>query len=400
MGRIIVASLLVEKSRVLIHLYLDIVSGMKRLSFRNILICAVSVALLAFYSTVWLSFAGSPIAKISDFMIYYAAGRVPLSKLYNIEAEREMQTRVVGSPFPVQGGVMPFNHTPILVPVLHLLVDDDYAASYLRWTVLLWFVALGCALVVLRMTGDVALAFAAGSFYPLFISILHGHDTVFLLIGILLGAHLLSIRIDWLAGIALSLTTVKPHLAIFLAVPLIVRPKALLGFCGASALLALYSVLLIGSRGVSEFLTLIRISAGGEVFGMHPLVMYNLLGFMERAGASPNLARPIAWITFLLAVISVLAIWKRRPLNPPFALTIILAVITSPHLHEHDLALLIVTFVTLSKPNAFVLVASSLALGCFDIVWTDMRFVVSALVLGVLLVMSIQDVRHLRTAGR
>lgn len=373
---------------------------MKRLSFRSILICAVSVALLALYSTVWLSFAGSPIAKISDFMIYYAAGRVPLSKLYNIEAEREMQTRVVGSPFPVQGGVMPFNHTPILVPVLHLLVDDDYAASYLRWTVLLWFVALGCALVVLRMTGDVALALAAGSFYPLFISILHAHDTGFLLIGILLSARLLSIRRDWLAGIALSLTTVKPHFAIFLAVPLIVRPKALLGFCFASALLALYSVLLIGTRGVSEFLALIRISAGGEVFGMHPLAMYNLLGFMERAGVSPNFARPIAWIIFLLALISVLAIWKRRPLNPPFALTVLLAVITSPHLHEHDLALLIVTFITLSKPNAFVIVASSLALGCFDIIWTDLRFVVSALVLGVLLVMSIQDLRHLHTASR
>jgi hypothetical protein len=370
---------------------------MKWLSFRSVLICSVSVALLAFYSSVWLSFGGGPTAKKSDFMIYYAAAKVPLNELYNIEAEREMQTRVLGSPFPVTGGVMPFNHSPIFVPLMKLLVDDDYAASYLRWTVLLWFVALVCALVVFRMTGEVALALAAASFYPVFVSILHGHDTVLMLLGILLSAHLLSMRRDWLAGMALSLTTIKPHIAIFLAVPLIVRPKALVGFCAASALLALYSFLLIGTRGVSEFLTLIRVSAGGEVFGMHPLVMYNLLGFMERAGASPNLARPIAWITFLLAAISVVALWKRRPLNPPFALTILLAVITSPHLHEHDLALLIVTFVTLSKPNAFFLIASSLALGCFDIILTDMRFIVSALVLGVLLVMSIKDVRRLRT---
>jgi hypothetical protein len=356
------------------------------------------VALLAFYLSVWLSFAGSPVAKISDFMIYYSAGRLPLNKLYNLEAQRDLQTHLVGSPFPVEGGVMPFNHTPIFVPLLHLLVNDDYAASYLRWTALLWLVAFVCALLVFRMTGDPPLAFAAGSFYPVFVSVLHGHDTVFLLLGVLLCAHLLSIRRDLLAGIALSLTTIKPHLAIFLAIPLIMRPKAFLGFCAASALLALYSLLLIGTRGVSDFLALLRISAGGEGYGMHPLAMYNLLGLMERAGVSPDLARPIAWVLFLLAAISVLAVWKRNPLNPPFALTMLLAVITSPHLHEHDLALLIVTFVTLSNPNALFLLASSLALGCFDIMWIDLRFVVGYLAIGALLASSIKDARHPATA--
>lgn len=332
-------------------------------------------------------------------MIYYSAGTLPLNKLYNLEAQRELQTRVVGSPFPVDGGVMPFNHTPIFVPLLHLLMDDDYSSSYLRWTILLWFVAFLCALLVFRMTGDVALAFAAASFYPIFVSVLRGHDTVFFLFGCLLAAHLLSSRRDWLAGIALSLTAVKPHLAIFLAVPLLVRPKALLGFCSASAVLALYSVLLIGPRGVSEFLALLRVSAGGDVYGMHPLAMYNLLGLLERAGMSPNLARPIAWIVFLFAAIAVLALWRRRTLSPPFALTMLLAVITSPHLHEHDLALLIVSFATLSKPNALLVLASTLALGCFEVIWIDWRYVVGYLVMGVLLTMAIKDVRHLNSAA-
>ncbi len=268
---------------------------MKRLSFRSVFILLRLLALLALYLSVWLSFAGSSVAKRSDFVIYYSAGTVPLSKLYNIEAQREVQTRVVGSPFPVAGGVLPFNHTPVFVPLLHLLVDDNYAASYLRWTSLLWLAAFGCALLIFRMTGDVALAFAAGSFYPLFTYVQQAHDAVFLLLGVLLCAYLLSLRKDFLAGIALSLSTLKPHFAIFLAIPLIVRPKAFLGFCAASALLALYSVLLIGTRGVSDFLALIRISAGGEGFGMRPLAMVNLLGLMERAGVSPDVARPVAW---------------------------------------------------------------------------------------------------------
>jgi hypothetical protein len=388
---------LLEKFRVLKHLDLDIVSGVKRLSPRSILICAVSVALLALYLTVWISFAGSTAAKRSDFMIYYTAGRLPLSELYNIEAQRELEARVVGSPFPVKGEVLPFNHTPIFVPLLHLLVNDDYASSYLRWTALLWLGAFLCALVVFGMTGDVALAFAAASFYPLFTYIQQAHDTVFLLLGILLGAHLLSARKDLLAGIALSLTTLKPHFAIFLAVPLIARPKAFLGLCAASTLLAVYSVLLIGTKGVSDFLALLKLSAGGEGFGMRPLIMLNLLGLMERAGVTPDVARPIAWAAFFVAAILLLVLWKRSPLRPPFALTIVLAVFTSPHLYGHDLALLLASFATLTKPNALFLLVSSLALVALNIIPNNLQFAVVYLLMGALLFMSVKEMRRSKT---
>jgi hypothetical protein len=390
-------SQLLGKFGALIHLGLDIVIGVKRLSFLSIVICCISVALLALYLTVWLSFAGSSVAKRSDFMIYYAAGRLPLSDLYNIDAQRELETRAAGSPLPVKGGVLPFNHTPIFVPLLHLLVNDDYAASYLRWTALLWLAALMCALLVFRMTGDVALAFAAGSFYPLFTYVQQAHDTVFMLLGILLGAHLLSLRKDFLAGMALSLATLKPHLAIFLAVPLIVRPKAFLGFCVASALLAVYSILLVATGGVSDFLTLLRISAGGEGFGVRPLMMLNLLGLMERAGVTPDVARPVAWMIFSISAIFLLLVWKRNPSNPPFALTVLLAVFTSPHLYGHDLALLLASFATLTKPNALFLLVSSLALVALNIVPNNLQFAVVYLLMCALLFMSVKEMHRSNT---
>lgn len=385
--------MLLEKFRLLIHLDLDIVIPVKHLFPRSVAICAVSVALLTFYSSIWLSFAGSSAAKRSDFMIYYSAGRLPLSKLYNIESQRELEI-TAGSPFAAKGEVLPFNHTPIFVPLLHLLVNDNYAASYFRWTGLLWLAALMCALLVFRMTGDVALALAAASFYPLFTYIQQAHDTVFMLLGILLGAHLLSQRKDFLAGMALSLTALKPHFAIFLAVPLIVRPKAFLGFCVASALLAVYSILLVGTGGVSEFLTLLRISAGGEGFGVRPLMMVNLLGLMERAGITPDVARPVAWMSFSISAIFVLLVWKRIPLNPPFALTVLLAVFTSPHLYGHDLALLIVSFATLAKSHPLFLLVSSLALVALNIISSNWQFGVSYLLMGALLTMSIKDLRR------
>ena len=380
---------------VFIQINLDIVIAVKLLSPRNALICLVSVALLALYLAVWLTFARSSVAKQSDFIIYYSAGTVPLSKLYNVEAQREIQTGVLGSTFPVKGGVMPFNHTPVFVPLLHLLVDDDYAASYLRWTSLLWVAVFVCAFMIFRMTGDVAFALAAASFYPLFTYVQQAHDTVFLLLGILLGAHLLSLRKDFLAGIALSLTTLKPQFAIFLAVPLVIRPKAFFGFCAASALLAIYSVLLVGSQGVADFLTLLRINAQGEVFGVRPLEMFNLLGLMERAGVSSHFARPIAWAIFVLASISLFFIWKRQPSNPPFALTILLAVFTSPHLLGHDLALLLVCFTTVAKPTALFLLGSSLAFVTLSIFFASKwQFAFAYLLMGALLAMAIRDIRQ------
>jgi hypothetical protein len=363
---------------------------------RSVIICAVSVALFAFYLSVWFSFPYSSAAKRSDFMIYYTAGRLPLSKLYNIQAQRELET-TAGSPFAARGEVLPFNHTPIFVPLLHLFVNDNYAGSYLRWTALLWLAALMCALLVFRMTGDVALAFAAGSFYPLFTYVQQAHDTVFMLLGILLGAHLLSLRKDFLAGMALSFTTLKPHFAIFLAIPLIVRPRAFLGFCAASTFLAVYSILLIGTKGVSDFLALIKISAGGEGFGMRPLFMLNLLGLMERAGLRPDVARPIAWATFFVAAISLLVVWKRNPLKAPIALTIVLAVFFSPHLYGHDLALLLVSFATLTKPYPLFLLVLSLALVALNIFSNNWQFAVAYLLMGALLFMSVKELHSSNT---
>jgi hypothetical protein len=388
--------------RVLIHRDLDIVTLVKQLSARSVIICAVSVSLLGLYLAVWFSFAHSSAAKRSDFIIYYSAGRLPLSKLYDVDANREVQTTVAGSLLPVVGGAMPFNHTPVFVPLLHVLVDDDYAASYLRWTALLWLAALTCSVLVYRITGDVALALAAFSFYPLFTYIQQAHDTVFLLLGILLGAHLLSLGRDFLAGLALSLAMLKPHFAIFLAVPLIVRPRAFTGFCVASIVLALYSVLLVGAQGVSNFVTLLRISAGGVGFGVHPLLMLNLLGLMERMGVSPDVARPVAWVVFFLSAVFLLAVWKRSPLNPPFALTVLLAVFTSPHLYGHDLALLLVSFATLRKPYPLFLVVTSLALVVLNISSLNIspskwQFAAAYILMGALMAMSIKDLRRSNT---
>lgn len=150
--------------------------------------------------------------------------------------------------------------------------------------------------------------------------------------------------------------------------------------------------------GVSDFFKLLTMSASGNLLEMRPLAMFNLLGLMERAGLSPEVARLIAWAAFFVSALFLFGVWKRNPSNPPFALTMLLAIFTSPHLHGHDLALLIVSFATLSSINALVVLTSSLALGAFDIIWTDWRYAVAQLVMGALLAIAIRDARKRHAA--
>ena len=134
------------------------------------------------------------------------------------------------------------------------------------------------------------------------------------------------------------------------------------------------------------------------MFGVRQMAMVNLLGLMERAGVSPEVARPAAWTVFFLSAGLLLALWKRNPLNPPFALAMWLAVFTAPHLYGHDLALLLVTFATLSNPNPLILLISSLALIATNVALNNWQFAIVYLFMGVLLALSIMDLRRARAA--
>ena len=64
----------------------------------------------------------------------------------------------------------------------------------------------------------------------------------------------------------------------------------------------------------------------------------------------------------------------------------------------HDLALLLASFATLSRPNAPFLLVSSLALIVLNIIPNNSQFAVVYLFMGAVLIMSVKDVRRLGTA--
>jgi hypothetical protein len=76
--------------------------------------------------------------------------------------------------------------------------------------------------------------------------------------------------------------------------------------------------------------------------------MYNLVGLFSHLGISPFWA----WPFFLAAIVGISLLWRKRLTSTTFGLGIMIALVTSPHLHTHDLALLIVPL--LAWPSAAI----------------------------------------------
>lgn len=149
-------------------------------------------------------------------------------------------------------------------------------------------------------------------FFPGFYSVLNGQDTAFLL----LGAVFLMVGVinknDALAGLGLSLMTVRPHIALALAIPfLFQRRKVFVYFCAGASALAAFSHLMLGEKGVQEFINILSISAKGKWYGMNEAGMYNLVGLLSRT--FPTLSddiRVFGCIMYFGGILALCILWK------------------------------------------------------------------------------------------
>jgi hypothetical protein len=97
-----------------------------------------------------------------------------------------------------------------------------------------------------------------------------------------------------------------------------------------------------GSRNLIRFL---EISAGGEWYGLNPAEMPTLSGLLQRVvpGIDAHVVRPVSWAIYFLAAAFLCFLWKRSKQigEKEIGLAVVLSIFASPHLHYHDLALLL-----------------------------------------------------------
>lgn len=327
-------------------------------SYRIFLVAGI-LSLFASYLGIWIRLINSPAERTgSDFIAFYSAGRIAqtegVASVYKPLLQQKIQEEEVGFPL-IEGQVLLYNHLPFLIPILQIIVTTDYVSSFYRWIILLIsFYVAGIAILsrVLKQAAidqNSSLLTAMGGFLflPVFFSLMNGQDTALLFLGVSIWMYGLISGKEFLAGVGLCFTTVRPQIALFLAIPMLFRyVKVFMGFLLASGVLASLSVLILGLGGTRDFINIILLSASGEWYGMKENSMYNLIGFVTRI--MPQLdsgtIRTLGWIAYVIALLSLCVLWfkEQESKGRLIGLAVIGALFTAPHLHFHDLAVLLI----------------------------------------------------------
>ncbi len=330
----------------------------RRMDFKRLVLIGGVVFQVAWYLLLWTRFVASPELKGADFISFYTAGVIARShqpsQIYDLQLQHDLQQEIVGKQIS-STEFLPFLHPPFLVPLQELIAGSDYRVAYELWSlILLTFLAVAAILLwyMLRSRGwerkTSALAvISVILFYPTFISLLKGQDTAFLLMGAFLWLLGFMEEKDWLAGAGLALTMIRPQLALALAIPfLFKRRKIFLGFLLGGATLAVYSFLMLGMKGTQSFISTLFLSASGEGYGLNQAGMFNLTGMLLRLapGLDPGIIQTIGWIFLATTLTGLCILWGRsKELGARhIALAVALSLLAAPHLHYHDLALLVI----------------------------------------------------------
>jgi hypothetical protein len=294
----------------------------------------------------------------ADFIHFYSAGRIAQNQgathVYDLSLQQKVQEEQVGFPL-APGQVLPYNHIPYLIPILKTIINPDYIVSFYRWDSIMILLYISGAIMLSWLSkqagldrSSVAIS-AIGSilFLPVFVSLMNGQDTALLFLGAAIWMYGLVSGKEFLAGAGLSLTTVRPHIAVILALPMLFRHrKVFLAFALGAGGLALLSVLILGMDGLREFINVLLITAGGEWYGTKQFAMFNLIGLLTRTfpWLEADVIRTFGWVIYGMMTILLCIFWARtKDLQAgQIGLTVILALFSVPHLHFHDLTLLLI----------------------------------------------------------
>lgn len=328
-------------------------------NLRRIFIVAGIISLLVSYVGIWIRLIHDPVERTgSDFIHFYSAGRIAQSygtdHVYNLRLQQEFEEEQVGFRL-AQQQVLPYNHLPFLIPMLQLIVSTDYVSSFYRWNlmmIMIYMIAIAILSHVLKRArieqGSVFIAAIGGLlFLPIFFSLMNGQDTAFLFLGTVMWVYGLILGRQLSAGIGLSLTTVRPHIALLLSLPMLFyKPKIFLGFILGSGILAAFSFLILGVQGTRDFISILLLSATGEGYGVKPVAMFNLVGLLTRIlpWLEANTVRWLGWLVYAIAIIGLCILWRRNKYLKKgyIGLTVTLALFVAPHLNFHDLTLLLI----------------------------------------------------------
>jgi hypothetical protein len=380
----------------------------RKINLHRVIIVAGFTALMISYSLLWMKMINNPVENTgSDFITYYTVGvianRYGLENVYDFQLQKAIEEEIVGFEI-ADSNVMPHNHIPLINPILALLVGavgERYLLGLSIWAMVLLLVYIPTVHVLLRIRSDLVeanfvnnLAFLL--FFPLFVSLLNGQDTVLLVLGAVLLLRGVLNRQDWTAGLGLVLMTVRPQIALMMALPFIFTHRRIWWrFCAITLLFVLISIIPLGVSGVKDFLNIMF----NVVVGSRNTAFFNIIGLLSRAFPDwqSGTIQLIGWGAYVLGVTGLLIAWRQPEEIDArvLGLALVLSLLFSPHLLYHDLTLLMIPLVIaiwkgtegglLRKKDAAVVVLVLSVFLLLSFVWTATQYMAVYLLMIILL---------------
>ena len=334
-----------------------------------------------------------------DYLAHYSAGYiiryVSPERLYDLDLQRHIQETIASSDRVAH--YYYYNHPPLLAGILGWVTTKDYYASYFRWGLILiifYSTSLGLLVYLMRrfqwQTEELWILGISGLlFTPAFIACLKGQDSTFLLLGVSLWTFGLLTARDRVAGLGLALSAIRPQVALVLALPfLFKRRRVWWWFLAWGLILLAYCYLLVGVQGLEGFLQVLLLSGQGTgIIEVDIDKMITLMGAILRLfpDIDPRLFQIIGYGGYGLSILFLCLLWARsRAIElQHIGLAILFSMAFSPHMHNHDLSLLLIPALA---------AATTLAI---NRVWS--RRYAALLPLGASLILTVNDISYIYT---
>ena len=330
-----------------------------------------------------------------DFSIFYTAGTILRHgdgvRLYDEDLQESVQ-QAFAPAVSQRGSILPYNHPPFEAVFFLPFSAVSYMTAYYL------FLALNLALLValiallrksLPRLGQLPVWFwmlACLGFAPVFVALIQGQDSIFLLGCYVAALVALENDHDYLAGCALALGLCKFHLLLPFVVPFFVfgRKKLVAGFLAISAVLGVVAISAGGWSGLVLYPRFVWHAEHSTRY--HWNVLHgdtpNFRGtFLTLAGAANQVAADGLVVLASLAVIAIATIaWRKRfsagvsARRWLFSLSIVATILASFHAYIQDLSILLLPLALvceemlsgapLAPRTRFVLYACVAALFC------------------------------------
>ncbi len=326
----------------------------------------VGVAVFAIYLGLWAALIGGGHTPQADYTAFYTGWTIVAdghgSDLYDPVVQTDVQREILGGR-TFEAGLNPFNNPPHLVVPFVPLAWVPLQASYLLWAaaqlgLLGWLLWRLWTAVAADWSQEERLVLVAASLAasPLLITFFQGAFSLLVCVAVTEAYLGLRAARDGRAGAWLALASIKPQAVVTLGVMLLVgrRWRAIAAAAGIGLILAIVATVVLGPAIWADYLGFLsRYVSTFDEFSVRPSVMWNLRGTLtlligpDQAGGQATLINTVGLMGQVAGLAAVAWLW-RGPWKPTsvdfdlrFALTLVIGLLTSPHLNPHDDLLLV-----------------------------------------------------------